>query len=149
MIKRIPVFLLFLLAHYSCAYSQESEKILYIFPDSVELRLNEYIKRQNKKEHITYLTLSKKDEGRYYLYVTFYAKQHAHNIIFWVKSTNRYAVVGQEKYPLLFDYDYDFSTKDILNIGEYGKRDGQILKTRSIHDGFHIEFDKNGIINDD
>ncbi|MDP4183837.1 MAG: hypothetical protein Q8862_01585 [Bacteroidota bacterium] len=143
----LTIILLFFMV--SNAYPKEAKKILYIFPDDVEIKLSKYIENTNKQhEFVVYLMLSKSSDERYKLYIAFYKKKHIKNVIYWVKSTNRYVVVNQEKYPLLIDYDYDFSTSNPLNIGDYGGREGQVLRAMPFYDGYNIEFNKYGIIKD-
>lgn len=62
----------------------------------------------------------------------------------WANFSNRYVVVNNKKIPLVFDYDLIWSTKKTENIGSFGKRDGEILRTKIIYDGYNITFDRYG-----
>lgn len=146
MISRVLYFVL-LIAISGNACSQEVEKILYVVPDDVEVQVNKYIERVKKqKEYLIYFVLSKKSDAAFRLDVVSYKEINKENVIYWVKSTNRYVVINQDKYPLLLDYDYVFSTKQPSNIGNFGEREGYILKTMPINEGYHIDFNRDGII---
>lgn len=141
------LFFVLLLGITSNTCSQNKEKILYMLPDDVEVQASNYIKRVSKQqEYLFYFVLNKKPDTTYRLDIVHYKAESSESIIYWVKSTNRHIVVNQERYPLLLDYDYVFSTKQPSSIGNYGEREGQILKTMPIHEGFYIDFNKDGII---
>lgn len=141
------LFFVLLLGMTSNARSQNSEKILYMLPDDVEIQVNDYVTRMNnQKKYLFYFVLNKKPDATYRLNSVHYVNKRKKDIIYWVKSTNRYLVVNKKIFPLLLDYDYVFSTRKPSKIGNFGEREGQILKTMPIHEGFFIDFDKNGII---
>ena len=141
------IFFVLLLGITSHACSQNNEKILYMLPDDVEVQASNYIKRVSKQqEYLFYFVLNKKPDTTYRLDIVHYKAESSKGLIYWVKSTNRHVVVNQERYPLLLDYDYLFSTKQPSNIGNYGEREGQILITMPIHVGFYIDFNKDGIV---
>ena len=145
--KKTITFLLVLFLN-SCSEtnSQELGKIVYIFPDEVEISVSNYIDSLREKGNVfIFLKLGKKSENTYYLHVSYCSLENKESLIFWVNSTNRYAVIRNSYYPLLLDYDYDFSTKTPLSIGNYGERAGQILRTMPIYDGYSIMFTKKGI----
>lgn len=133
-------------------FAQSGGKIIYIFPDEVEVKLYNYIKKTEKKQQKVVLTLYKSDAGIYTVFVNFHKVLDNTSIAStsdkWVKITNRYVVINDMEYPLLLDYDYQFSTSKPSEIGEYGSRNGQVMRTMSINHGFFVRFSGSKILSE-
>lgn len=141
------VFVIIAIVLMNNVYSQEHKEILYILPDNVETTLNKYLERTIKKqESHVYFVLNRMSKDKYKINVAFYSPENEKQLIYWIRVTNRYVVVNKDKYPLLLDYDYEFSTKKPHCIGKYGEREGGILKTMPIYEGYSVLFNKDGII---
>jgi len=139
--KLIIVFTLIYISNMNI-YSQEEDSIIYIFPDKVEQRLFEQIKKVDSINNIYFeFYLQTIDENRFRLTYS-YSKKKSNN--YWVKNTNRFILINKKKYPLILDYDTIFSTYKPNKIGEYGHRDGTIMKHLIIYEGYNITFNKNG-----
>lgn len=128
------------------AQSAPDNKILYVFPDDVEVAIDQYIESLPNKEGLQFVfTLYKNGDGTYEIYVNSCSTDDKNTIPYWHQITNRYAVINKGLYPLLFDYDYDFGAPKPSEIGTYGQREGQVLRIISCNDGFHLTFSKSGI----
>jgi len=113
-------------------YSQEN-KIVYIFPDSVEIAVNEYITQERKEKTSYYLVLSKDTANVYKLMVSSY--DPSYDSTHRANVSNRVAVINDKHLPLLFDYDERFGTLDAINIGRHGERDdGYVKRSITIYD---------------
>ena len=117
--------------------SQNRDSILYIMPDNVELKLYQYINNIDSSKYSFEFFLSRLDGDKYRICVSIWSKL---NTNYWYNNTNRFVLIGEKKYPLWFDYDVKFSTKKPSNLGTIGKREGQILKSHPIFDGYNITF---------
>jgi hypothetical protein len=141
------VFVIIAIVLMNNVYSQENKEILYILPDNVETALNKHIEHIIKKKELdVYFTLNRMSKDKYKIDVTFYSPKKEKQLTYWIRVTNRYVVINKEKYPLLLDYDYNFSTKKPHCIGKYGEREGNIQRTIVIHEGYSVLFNKFGII---
>lgn len=50
-------------------------------------------------------------------------------VSFFANRTNRYFLAGDNLYPLIFDYDFEFGTTSPINsVGETGNRDGLLKR---------------------
>lgn len=136
--KRITSILLFIIVCISLK-AQVSDSILYIFPDIVEKKLDYYISSSKAGDSNLFFVLENAGDNKYRIFVSSYTKSD-----YWENVSKRYGVVNETRYPLLFDYDYIFSTPRPSHIGTFGERDKQILKYRVILDGYSITFDYNG-----
>jgi len=143
-------------------YSQEN-KIVYIFPDSVEVAVNEYITQQREntiasyylglskdttgadilipvpQEKISYyLRLSKDTANIYRLLVLSYdPSEPTHR----ASLSNRVAIINDKRLPLSFGFDEFFGTPDTIKIGKYGERNGYVSRTVTNYGGgYVIEF---------
>lgn len=137
-----PIIVLLALIYSVSIYSQEKDSIIYIFPDKVEQKLYEQIKKVISLESFNfkfYLQTISKDEFRI---AYSYEKEPSKN--YWINNTNRFILIKNEKYPLILDYDSLFSTNNPKDIGEYGHREGYVLKSLFLFDGYNITFDKEG-----
>jgi putative transposon-encoded protein len=128
-----------------CLEGRAQKKITYILPDSVEVRINSHILTKSGVK--SYYLLLKKDTSRTYNITVIpfdnSAKSEVNN---WVNNTDRYALINGQLYPLLFDYDFAFSTPDPNNVGSFGHRDGSIRKLQLIAHRYTIYFRTNGLI---
>lgn len=128
-------YLILLLITYSVnTFSQKQDSIIYIFPDKVEqitnfenLNFEFYLESMNNGKFKATFTYSKNKLDSY-----------------WVNNTNRFILIKDKKYPLVLDYDSTFSTKRPTEIGNYGQREGTILRSTFIYEGYSITFDKIG-----
>lgn len=121
------------------------DRILYVFPDEVEMAIDRYMESLPNSEELRFvLTLYKNTNGTYDLYVNSHGADNGGSL-YWERITNRYAVINNREYPLLFDYDYDFGTSRPSEIGTCGERDGQVMRVMSVNDGFHLTFSKLGV----
>lgn len=132
-------------------FAQRKGKIIYVFPDEVEIKLYNYIEKINaKRDSEIVLTLCKSESNYYEVYVNCNKITDVSLIdaadIKWAEFTNRYVVINDDEYPLLLDSDYAFSTKRPSEIGKYGGRDCQVLRTMPVNDGYRVKFTKEGII---
>lgn len=119
--------------------AQNKDSIIYIFPDKVEVKFYEYIKKEKIDNYGFYMTNDSDQKFRVYIY-----KCDGINNNYWQINTNRYLIIKDKKYPLFFDYDTFFSTREPFEIGVYGKREGYILRSHPIFEGYSITFDKTG-----
>lgn len=136
-------YIIMLLTVYSInAFSQKQDSIIYIFPDKVEQMLFAKMSDIPNFENLNfefYLESIDKDKFR-----TVFAYSQNKLDSYWGNNTNRFILIKDKKYPLLLDYDSTFSTKKPGDIGNYGQREGTILKTIFIYEGYSITFDKTG-----
>lgn len=128
------------------AQSTPDNKIVYVFPDDVEVAIDQYIESfPNKRDLQFILTLYGNGDGTYEIYVNSCSMDNKNITPYWQQVTNRYAVINKGLYPLLFDYDYDFGAPKPSEIGTCGQREGQVLRIASCNEGFHLAFSKLGI----
>jgi hypothetical protein len=134
---------LFVIMSLTSCNAQKKGDVTYLLPDDVEIELNEHL---SQSTDFNYMVLfSSKDF--YELFVindNEYAKRPYGSFI---TATNRNVMVNGKNYPLLLDYDFNFSTTDTINIGEFGKRDGMVKKVQPIFHGYSIKFTNKGIVN--
>lgn len=138
--------ILFILCQFTV--NAQSQKISYVFPDSVELRLNKYISNYNKKKpnKELYFLIKKDTSGVYNLTVIPISSGSDSIVVSWLKSTNRYALIDKESYPVVFDYDFALGTPTINDIGSIGQREGNVKRMELIAHRFTIYFRMNGKI---
>lgn len=145
MMKKLIV-LLFVFACCRVNLYAQSQRILYFLPDSVEVRIDNYMEsKKNFKCNSIYFLL-KKDSSIYNITIIPLVPDSDSNILHWVSVTNRYILINQTYYPLLFDYDFSFSTPDSVHVGEFGHREGNIKKLHLIAHRYTIFFKMNGSI---
>lgn len=141
--KKNILIIIFILLYYSTnTYSQNKDSIIYIFPDKVEQKLYEQIKKKSISDcsyFEFYLQAISKDTFR----IT-YSYSKGIPISYWAKNTNRFILINEHKYPLIFDYDTRFSTSEPNKIGKYGHREGTIMRHLIIYEGYNITFRENG-----
>jgi len=125
---------------FNCTFAQD--KILYFVPDAVELKLEGLLEKKKGEKLSVFLM---KDKDDYALYLSFVKKDEEYND-YWVDRTNRYIVIGEKEYPLIFDYDLTFSTPNPKSAGSLGNREGNILKIAIIYEGYYVKFNSIEII---
>ena len=131
---------------YMCSYSQKP-KILYYLPDSVEVRINDYILSQ--KEHKNYYcVLEHLNQDTSQVFVCGYFSKQKKGIETWVLKTNRFIVVGDKKLPLIFSYDYMYSPLNLAKVGDYGSRSKKITRQIPIIHSYRVKFTKYYILDE-
>ena len=135
--------LLFILLAQQPVKSQDKDSILYIMPDKIELKLYEYINNLDFSKYSFGFFLNKLNDDKYRICITVSSNLDTN---YWYNNTNRFILIEKKQYPLWLDYDVTFSTKNNSNLGKIGNREGQILKTHPIFDGYTIDFNLKGEI---
>lgn len=136
-------FILFVAIFSLKSQTKDKDSILYIMPDKVELKINQYLETIDSSKYNLEFYLSHMDKEKYNICISIFNNT---NNNYWYSNTNRFVLIGEKRYPLWFDYDVKFSTKEPSNTGTIGKREGQILKSHPIFDGYNITFFINGDI---
>jgi len=140
------IFIVVFILYHFTGYAQE-RKITYILPDSVEIRIDKHIATRSSLGNKSYYFLLREDTPKVYnLTIIPFEVKDKTEVSEWVNATNRYALVNARLYPLLFDYDFTFSTSEPNNIGSFGHRDGNIRKLHLIAHRYTIFFKTNGTI---
>ncbi|PYF75077.1 hypothetical protein B0O44_103524 [Pedobacter nutrimenti] len=125
----------------------QSEKIVYILSDSVEIELKKQIdkSRQNNPDISFSCMLWTKSDGLYCVSL-FKNEENSGNdfVKVLVRNTNRYLLIEKDKLPLIFDYDFKFSSSDLKHIGDFGEREGNIKRSEFLFHGYTIFFDSQG-----
>jgi hypothetical protein len=130
------------------AYSQ-SDKIVYILSDSVEVSVKNQITKVRKK-----------NVGASFSCMLFENKDNTYGISLFVndgkskddfiksllEKTNRVLLVDKEEIPLITDYDVKFSSPNLKRIGELGKREGNISRSQLLFHGYTVFFNSRGEI---
>ncbi len=98
--------------------------ITYIVKDSVEIILDSVIRKSSSQNF--YFAILIKDTSHFEIIPCTYNKEANSKSLGWILNTNRFLLIRNIRYPLLFDYDFKFGTLSENNIGEFGKRDGNI-----------------------
>jgi hypothetical protein len=125
---------------YTIVRAQEKDSIIYIFPDKVEQLLYDYIKTYiNEDADSLVFHLQNNENNTYTLFVG-----GALNSDDWHKNTNRFIMINDRSYPLIFDYDSLFGAVKKNMIGKFGEREGNVLRSLFIIEGYNITFDKYG-----
>ncbi len=140
--KRIIILLLLIYGLNISIYSQEKDSIIYIFPDKIEQKLYEQMKELIYTDGYDFeFYLQTLDINKFRLTYSYYKKQ---SFSYWGNNTNRFILIKNKMYPLILDYDSLFSTSKPEKVGEYGDREGFILRSSFIYEGYNITFDKTG-----
>jgi hypothetical protein len=129
----------------SC-YAQQP-KILYYLPDSVEVRINQYLVSQKSGKNY-YCILERLDKDTTQIYVSDYTSKGKRYTESWVFNTNRFVEISNRKLPLILDYDYLYSTLDTSKVGKYGQRSIDIVRQMPIIHSFKIKYTKYYILNE-
>lgn len=141
--KNLTVLFLFLLMYMSLN-AQNKDSLIYILPDSVELKLYEFTKSMEASKYDCDFYLSSLGDNVYRINVSIY---RIYNDDYWSRNTNRFLVINNKKYPLSFDYDSLFGTMTkFSDIGKMGEREGYIMRTTFINEGYNITFNIKGEI---
>jgi len=123
-------------------YSQERDSIIYIFPERVEAllykRINERLSHNENLNFSFHLTRVTMDTFRIFL-IGFSGTTRN----YWDRNTNRFILINNKKYPLTFDYDSKFSTSSPETV-QYYRGERMVRRTRFLHEGYNITFDKLG-----
>jgi hypothetical protein len=140
--KQIRLYFLFvvLLGRIYTIMAQEKDSIIYVFPDSVESMLNKYISEYHQC-HFEFC-LYTKEKDLYSLSVNEVGSNNSYNK--WAKDTNRFILVGGDKYPLYFEEDMIFGSLGIEEYEERGYKARAVRRLWIIQEGYNITFDKNG-----
>ena len=125
-----------------CPIAQKLNQIKYILPDKVEIFLDSCIK-QYRKNFTFYFILGKDSE--YYVSMGVYNKEKKNEAPKWAIETNRFLIINKKNFPLIFDYDTKFALID-SNLGQFGKRDGNIKRVKLLFHGITVSFKSNGLI---
>jgi len=140
--KRITIIIFLILitsAKLKCQNNKDS--IIYILPDNIELMIFEYTEKIDTLKYNFEFFLSRIGDEEFKINISLFKR---YNDNFWYNNTNRYILINNKRYPLILDYDSLFSTSKPVNLGKMGKREGYILRSTFIYDGFSISFNKEG-----
>jgi hypothetical protein len=128
----------------NCLAQSRSEKITYIFSDTVEITLDSVLNSLSKNTNdVLFFLYLRKDSSNFNASVVSYRKKEEKNLSRLVKQTNRFAIINQRLVPVIFDYDYLF-TSPSNDIGSFGHRDNQIVRSRLLTHGPVIIFSARG-----
>lgn len=136
--KLISILLFLILSFCSCA---QKSNILYYLPDSVEVRVKDFISKQKHSSNF-YFMLESINKDTFRVSVCQYQAKEKKNLERWIFLTKRRVIVCKDDYPLLLDYDYIFSTLDTLKVGYCGDRANKIVRQLPIAHCFNIKFTK-------
>lgn len=131
---------------YTSSYSQKP-KILYYLPDSVEVRISDYISSQKEQKNY-YCVLEHLNQDTSQVFVCGYSSKEKKGVENWVLNTNRFIVAGNKKLPLIFSYDYMYSPLNPSKVGEYGSRSKKITRQIPIIHSYRIKFTKYYILDE-
>lgn len=119
----------------------QKSSILYYLPDSVEVKVNDYISKQKHNPNF-YFMLESVNKDTFRVNVCQYQNKEKRRLENWIFLTRRKVVICKSNYPLLLDYDYKFSTLDTLRVGSYGDRANKIVRQLPIAHCFSVKFTK-------
>lgn len=141
------ILVLFLIVAGIDGYAQS--KVVYIIPDNVESAIEKQIillHNEPRKEFI-YFILAKDDVNSYRLSLVHNPSKVKKGLEGKaLKSTNRVLLINQTKYPLVFDYDFAFGTPKEDQVGTFGKREGNVMRSAMLFHGYTIYFNRSGVI---
>ena len=121
---------------YLSGVQSDTTKIVYVFPDSVEVAVHEYItqKKWIRSYKPSYYLLLEKDTADVYRLVVLHYEP-SYNPTHRANRSNRVAVINDKRLPLIFDYDELFGTVDAVNIGKFGERnEGYVKRSITIYE---------------
>lgn len=130
------------------AYAQ-SEKIVYILYDSVEVTLKRQIDKIRKKNpNASFSCLLWRESDSLSSISLLKNEESSGNSIVkkLIIGSNRCLLVDKEKLPLIFDYDFKFSSSDLEHMGSFGKREGNIRRSELLFHGYTLTFNSRGEI---
>ena len=126
-----------------CQWSYSQSEIEYKFSKDVEMALNERLNTYgDNQEWKFYLTIGRvlyqDDCGNFQLYVGTYKDKPLEVIESLIsRSIHYYRTLEGKKIPIIFDYDYAFTS--------FGVDDkGRVIRKNVTGNDFVIEFDRNG-----
>jgi hypothetical protein len=130
------------------AYSQ-SDKIVYILSDSVEVSIKNritIIRKKHTKVFFSCMLFNDKDDTHGISLFVNDGKSSDDFINILLKKTNRVLLVDKEELPLITDYDVKYSSPNLKRIGEFGKREGNISRSKLLFHGYTVFFNSRGEI---
>lgn len=145
-------FLLILtLSTFSCSPKLSENKIIYIFPSDVE---KEIIKLISNEVEINTLIIGQSDNQNYIHIIVGNSNRDLKNIGLYknIIRSNRVVQIDTELYPLLFQYDIEFTnklkSKKMLSLQERMELtdEGNYWSTNFSHEGYTLIFNKKGKI---
>ncbi len=119
----------------------QTTDILYYLPDSVEMKVYDYTSKQKSNTKF-YFILRSTGKDTFSVSVCQYYEKDKKFLERWVFITKRKVVINKDIYPLLFDYDYIFSTNDTSRVGVYGNRANKLARLLPIVHCFNVKFTK-------
>ena len=143
--KQIIISKILILCLLYCSAQPKAEKIKYIFSDAVEMKIDSVLKgmERNNKGYFFYLVL-REDSSIYNITICNYLKKDLKSIPGLIKLTNRYAVVNARMVPLIFDYDFKFSSPSD-NLSTFKHRDDQIVRSNLLSECPVVYFNSRGV----
>ncbi len=147
--KKVVTLILIVIVSTAVNAQSNTNKIQYIFRDAVENWIDSTIMRElhANKSFKHYLFLSR-DSAGFSVTVCRYVNKDSSFPIKLAKYTSRYAVVRNQLVPLISDYDEKF-TSPSSDIGEFGKRDGNIIRSYWLFHNPILRFDLRGRIREE
>ncbi len=127
----------------------QSDKIVYILPDKIEKAIKEKMDKVREKDSkASFSCMLFKDKEDTYGISLFIKDAAAENdfVEGLLKKSSRVILIDKEKLALIFDYDLKFSSPNLEKIGEFGKREGYVSRSRLLFHGYTMFFDKHGEI---
>jgi hypothetical protein len=131
------IIVFFLLCQLDVLKSQNPNSIIYVLPDSIEIELNAIIAKSQNSDF--YFILGH-DEASYEIIPCRYGLDSKASIPKWVTITNRHLLVNDKRYPLVFDYDFDFGVVSEDYLGNFPKRDGTIKRMKILSHSNPLKF---------
>lgn len=131
--KRFLYFIIFILS--SVSVYATSDKIVYILPDSLESKVIDQINTYNEKNSLVIYLFHL--EKNICLLISPYKNKsnYISPLYYYASKSNRFLLVGDNIYPIVFDYDFRYGTTTPLDqTGKYGEREGCIKRTAIILD---------------
>jgi hypothetical protein len=84
-------------------------------------------------DSLTYISLMRNEEGS--------GSEFVNKLIM---NSNRYLLIDKEKLPLIFDYDFKFSSPDLEHIGSFGERELNIVRSNLPFHSYTLSFNLHG-----
>lgn len=128
------------------AYAQ-SDKIVYILSDSVEKIIkNKMDKVREKDVRTSFSCMLFRDRDDVYGLSLFVGDANLKDdfVGSLLRKTVRVVLIDKEKLPLITDYDLKFSSPNLERIGEFGKREGAVSRSKLLFHGYTVFFNSQG-----
>lgn len=145
--RHFSLFLFLFMLSSGCLAQKKIKEIFYFFPDSVEVKVHNYI-LSYPTGHKVYFYLTSTGKDTFDLYSCGYNKTEKKYVSKWIFASSRKAFINGKKYPLLIDYDYRFGTTNVSEIGVFGDRADKLRRTFSAYHCFHVKFTQLYILDD-